>query len=617
MIENYRTLVYVAAATLAGLAAWIGLPRQAELKTVDWINQPLFGDFEDASKAAVLEVSTYSKTLGGKESKLLGGIDIFRVAQQGGRWVITSHEDYPADAERQIRTAAEALLDIRPIDVASEIPEDHKTFGVVAPPTEILADVEGVGSLVVLQDASNHDLVRLIVGNQVEGQPDHRFVRLPDSEKVFVAKLDMSKIPTDFSKWIERDLLKFNPLDVSRVMLKDYSYDVVNERTSAKGGAQLVKTPKMEALLTTATDGWNLERFQIADGAGATDQGLKDDEELNTQKLDEMKKALQDLKIEDVKRKPAGVINFKPGRITAAAQKDLSETVLKIGFLPNSLPDGQLEWLGGNGEVIFDLKDGVRYYVRFGAHQGVQKEPTDDAKAGAKKEKPDAPKLNRYVMITAALSPETLRAPLLDSEPIGPAAPENPAAPEKAAEPAAKKSGGGCDGEEKAGAQPAPLKDGPQAAETKGDDTKGDSSKEKPAAKLAPPKPNPVEAERDRIRKENKRKLDEYNDKRAKAEHKIKGLNERFGDWYYVISDDTYKKIHLSRTDIIKESPDAIDRGFGVDSFRKLEKDGVKKTSPPPGKTSRGPGGDMPGGGFPGGFPGGGFPGGGQPPSDP
>jgi hypothetical protein len=56
-------------------------------------------------------------------------------------------------------------------------------------------------------------------------------------------------------------------------------------------------------------------------------------------------------------------------------------------------------------------------------------------------------------------------------------------------------------------------------------------------------------------------------------------LNARFADWYYVISEDVYKKIHLGRNDIVKEASTASQEGFGVDAFRKLESDGLKSSS--------------------------------------
>jgi hypothetical protein len=49
-----------------------------------------------------------------------------------------------------------------------------------------------------------------------------------------------------------------------------------------------------------------------------------------------------------------------------------------------------------------------------------------------------------------------------------------------------------------------------------------------------------------------------------------------------VISEDVYKKIHLSRGDLVKEGTKATEEGIGVDAFRKLETDGLKPTAPPP-----------------------------------
>ena len=39
----------------------------------------------------------------------------------------------------------------------------------------------------------------------------------------------------------------------------------------------------------------------------------------------------------------------------------------------------------------------------------------------------------------------------------------------------------------------------------------------------------------------------------AAGQEKVAELNERFGDWYFVISNDVYKKIHLGRDQVIKK----------------------------------------------------------------
>ena len=71
--------------------------------------------------------------------------------------------------------------------------------------------------------------------------------------------------------------------------------------------------------------------------------------------------------------------------------------------------------------------------------------------------------------------------------------------------------------------------------------------------------------------------MEERKEKVQEAEKKVRELNGRFADWYYVISEDTYKKMRLRRVDIIKEKDTAEEEGFGIDAFRKLENDGLKK----------------------------------------
>jgi hypothetical protein len=45
-------------------------------------------------------------------------------------------------------------------------------------------------------------------------------------------------------------------------------------------------------------------------------------------------------------------------------------------------------------------------------------------------------------------------------------------------------------------------------------------------------------------------------DEKVKAgQQKAKELNARFADWYYVVGEDTYRKIHVGKSDIIKKKP--------------------------------------------------------------
>jgi parvulin-like peptidyl-prolyl isomerase len=73
------------------------------------------------------------------------------------------------------------------------------------------------------------------------------------------------------------------------------------------------------------------------------------------------------------------------------------------------------------------------------------------------------------------------------------------------------------------------------------------------------------EAEIARIQASNGQKQREFNEKVAKAQNRVKELNENLADWYYVISNEVYEKIRLNRVDFVKakekeseEMPDEI-----------------------------------------------------------
>lgn len=63
------------------------------------------------------------------------------------------------------------------------------------------------------------------------------------------------------------------------------------------------------------------------------------------------------------------------------------------------------------------------------------------------------------------------------------------------------------------------------------------------------------ETERKRIETDNRRKQDEYDNTVKQGKAHAKELNSRFANWYYMISEDEYKKLHLGLNDIVKAKP--------------------------------------------------------------
>ena len=88
-----------------------------------------------------------------------------------------------------------------------------------------------------------------------------------------------------------------------------------------------------------------------------------------------------------------------------------------------------------------------------------------------------------------------------------------------------------------------------ESAEDTTSDVQEDEATDAPAEESA----ESIIARRKQIEQENQRKLDEYQSTIESGKKKVQELNERFGDWYYVIDNGVYKKIHLGRDELIKE----------------------------------------------------------------
>ncbi len=524
MNEAVKTLIYVGVAIGIALITVFTYPKQDDFQPPDLVGKPLFPEFVDPEVAADLKIVKFNEEV--------GSLSEFEVARdpRTGLWSIPSSANYPADAETQMRDAATSMIDLQVLDVVSQNAGDQQTFGVVEPDKQKMeASQQGVGLMVTINDAKGKDLAKLIIGKGIKGKEELRFVRIPGQNPVYVVKIDPAKFPTEFEQWIERDLLKLNTLDVQRVTLKDYSIVLVQTLAGAQG--QLEKRFEADVSWDSDTSKWILNRLVTYKGKEARPTELLDTEELNSQKLNDLKSALANTKIVDVVRKPSGLgADLKAGsEILNNEESKLS--LMNRGFYPVPIKEGESEILSANGEVLVSMKDGIEYVLRFGE--------IDDAGQGSAEGQ-----LNRFLFVSARL--DESQFPPLELEPLpggdDPAteAPQDTSAGEAAA----------SDGD-------------PASTEAKKDESVGAKSD--------------LELERERIRKENQRKQDERDEKLKKAKQKVAELNSRFADWYYVIAEDEYKKVHLGRNDLIKEKASAKEEGFGIDSLRQLQDDGIEK----------------------------------------
>ncbi len=528
MNEGTKTGIFAGVAVLV-FGVWLmARPSDQPLVVSGKVGEVLFEKLNDPSQAASLEILRYDEEL--------GEIHSFEVAKNGktGLWTIPSHTDYPADAEDRIRDVATSLVGLRVLGVVTEDKTEHELFGVKEPNKDQtkLGD-KGVGMLVRFEDQKGKELASLVIGKPIKGAEGHHFVREPNHDVVYDIELDPARFSTKFEDWIEKDLLGLKAIDVERMKIKDYSV-----LRTAQGFAI---EPRFDAVADWNGDAnkWDLQEFlTYRQGSGASSLKpvpgeLLPGEELNSNKLNDLKNALASLKIVDVRRKPTGMrADLKTDASFLNDQESVTSLVNR-GFYPLSVSGAEPEILSANGDLRVFMKEGYEYVLRFGNVAG-----TD---AGA-----DQSKLNRYLMVTAAVNDSKFPMPELAEVPKKPAAADVPAPPAPKAD-------------------DAPASDDADKTEA---DAAGDAAPESDESEL--------DKEIKRIEKENQRKLDDWKDNRGKAEARVRELNARFADWYYVVSEDEYKKIRLSRGDLIKEGEQAADEGFGVDAFRKLEQDGLK-----------------------------------------
>jgi len=650
MNENTRTATFVGIALVLLVIAGI-INRKPDTDQEDsQVDKVLFTELKSPSDVAGLEIVSYDDNRAKQ----------FEVVRQTSGWALPSHSDYPADAETQVANAASSLIDLKVLRVETTLPSEHAKYGVVAPdPEKAPPGTEGVGKLVEVRDKSGNSLARLVIGNEDKmanegtSEQELRFVRPLPHDAVYVVALPAAKFSTDFAEWIETDLLKLDPWDITEITLKDYTFDIIPDPAAGQLRPLYQQASTIKLNFSDKDSKWTLGEFLVFEEGTPKPVELAADEELNSVKLNELKTALDELKIVDVRRKPAGLSSNLKANKEIFNNQEAMLSLTESGFFPGQIVGDDAGIVSSDGEVIVRMKDGVEYSLLFGRSAGIGSEEKEDAKKAAEKkgkaDEEQGSNLNRYIMVSARFNKDLIPPPQLEPLPEGaasakgdeqqddakgttakdnegqskkgketdePAAAKAKAPAEESKKKAAEKKSNAKEtsstddksaasererlhfvklqaDEKQAGAQTKDSKrttkantksdskaenegksagagkskdgdsqtiDSKEAASTAAD-TKDAAQKDAEngdAEKKALPKSEEdLPLERKRIETENQRKQKEYDDKVTKAESRARELNDRFADWYYVVSDATYRKIHLERDDVIKKKADA------------------------------------------------------------
>ncbi|MEW6744699.1 MAG: DUF4340 domain-containing protein [Planctomycetota bacterium] len=554
MNDNLKTVIFVAVAVVLMLfAAGIipGLVPGAQRPEIfNDEGEEFFPEFKDPLEATALEVIEFdSQTATPKP---------FRVEVKDGRWTIPSHHGYPADAKERMAKAAGLVIGLKKDRICSDNAADHKAYQVLDPTEENLGS-EGRGTLVRFEDKGGNQVASLIIGKAVEGKSEMRYVRLPEKKRTYMVKVP-GEVSTKFEDWIETDLLKVGSWDISRLVFNNYSIDETSG-SIVPGERNVATKPEYD---------WTVE-------------GLAEDEEPNKDALRDAATAVSGLKIVGVRPKPEGLT----AQLSNAEGIKLDPVAL-LSLQSRGFFMGGGTLYSNEGELLVGSKKGVVRALRFGEiiygageslsagsdkeDESVGKRPEELGGEGEEK-KETSLKASRYLMVTAHFDETLLKKP--EGEPLPKEHLEKRKSAREAMEKVVEAVKSYKEKNEKLpetlallteapaeGEKPLleslekdpwgndyllePVGEGDFLVRSFGED--GDAGGQGVATDIVS---NDWKQEDD-LKKVADDHAD-YDKKVTEAKDEAKKLMERFAPWYYVIDDESFSKLHLSRAQIVKK----------------------------------------------------------------
>lgn len=511
MTEIQRTLTFAVTAALSLALAWVATPgRHQPLKEFEEVNQEFYPEFKDADAAKQLDVIAYNPDTA--EARVFG------ITFKDGLWRIPSRYNYPVDGKDRLAKCAASIMQLKREGLAGQRASQHAEFEVVDPLDEKSESLKR-GQRITLKDEKGVTLADYIIGKEVPNRSGYYYIRKPNEPATYIAKVEL-QLSTKFADWIEPDLLKLDQFKLNNVTVDYYTVVIDRGRGKITGRQQNVLSRK------DSSSNWTMNDLD------------ETKEEVNQDEVRKLVSALDDLKIVGIRPKPIKL--QRDLRLDSGIKLDqsIAEDLEMKGYFFAPTQDGGLQLFSKEGDVIAATNEGVEYLLHFGeVFSGSEEEiefgfaKGDDAakkdeekKDGdAKADAADGKKKSRYLFVTAQLSTTGL----------GPK-PEEPTKPEEP-------------GDAPQVEVPVRAEDSPaSAAQPENVGPLAEYNEKKRAYDVAKAK---YEADKTKFEADEKA----YEQKQKDGEKKVKELNDRFANWYYVISADSFESLRQGRKTLVKE----------------------------------------------------------------
>ena len=612
-----RTLAFVAVALISTALAFTSneLTKPARFAEGDEFGKDFNPNFTDAGKVTSMRVVSFDEATAAAK--------MFTVQYDSG-WKIPSYHNYRADGKDQLAKAAASVIGLKRGSLATNRATDHERFGVLDPLDEENPATKGRGLRITITEKQTAlaDLIigNKVEGDEdkryVRNFGENKVYRISARFDVSTKFSDWAE--TDLLKVAGFDVTRLRGSRPKINEADEYEGDDVVELNKEKpsdpwklvgldDAVEELKSDDINTMVTTLDD---LRLVGVRPRPAFEGKPI-----LNADLKVQLPKQLMDnpqIRSEIVKvlRADLGAKGFRVGQ----DESGQTQIVSREGELTAGTKDG----------VVYRLTFGGTFSgTEQEIETGTTEEATADGKAKKKndsKELPDDQKKSRYLIVRVNFDESLLGNPPV--EPTPPTAPpgvepsadpktdddKKEAALKKDEADAPKKEPAESDKTEPTPKKPAESKpDADDPAGAKGEDAlasddknpkskdpksekpetekeakpatqdepksdkKEDAATEKPKAddaKLEDPKPKKnlqaeyfealkrYDTEKGRFTSETAA----YEARIASGTQKVKELNERFADWYYVISNDSFDKLRLSRAVLIKPKEKPADK---------------------------------------------------------
>jgi len=325
--ENAKTALALAAACILVIAAVSIEPEARQPEMFSDQGELLFPRLTDPNLVRSIEVIDYN------EAEAVARP--LKAAFRNNRWLLLSHNDYPAEARDRVARTAVSLVGLKKDAVVTDRFEDHAQYGVIDPLDPKVSSLSGRGKRVTLRDAAGTPLADLVLGNPEKNREGYRYVRIPGQKRVYAVKTDADP-SARFEDWVEPNLLRLTPASLKRIVLINYPIDPGSGRLG----------PPTRAVLSRSGDGWSQE------GGPA----------LSKTKIDSLVSALCSIRVVGARPAPPDLAAQLRGGKGLELTLDLVMSLRQRGFYIT--PDGR--FFAAGGEVNAETNNGTSVTLRFG-----------------------------------------------------------------------------------------------------------------------------------------------------------------------------------------------------------------------------------------------------------